>query len=81
MSSPYFLFDEVEPVGRWGIGGDDSFHFLAVLAGEVRLESHWQLPPLTRGACVLLPAAIASQTLETTAAFGCQPKLLHITLP
>ncbi|MCX7401829.1 MAG: class I mannose-6-phosphate isomerase [Planctomycetia bacterium] len=81
VSSPYFLFDEVEPVGRWGIGGDDSFHFLAVLAGEVRLESHWQLPPLTRGACVLLPAAIASQTLETTAAFGCQPKLLHITLP
>ena len=73
----YFLFDEVRPDGDWAVGGDDTCHFLAVLSGELSLDPNWQLPPLTTGMCMLLPASIGQQTLAATAA----TTLLHIQLP
>ena len=73
----YFLFDEVRPDAEWTVGGDDACHFLAVLAGELRLDSRWQLPPLTKGMCMLLPASIGRQELAATAATS----LLHVQMP
>ena len=81
VTCDYFLFDEIRPVGDWTVGGDDTCHFLAVLSGEVRLDPRWQLPPLTRGMCVLLPAAIGRQVLSATAAAPVPPALLHVQLP
>ena len=77
MTCDYFLFDEVRPRGDWAVGGDDTCHFLAVLSGELSLDPRWQLPPLTTGMCMLLPASIGQQTLAATAA----TTLLHIQLP
>jgi mannose-6-phosphate isomerase len=80
VSCDYFSFDEVRPTGDWSVGGDEGCHFLAVLAGEFELDPRWQLPPLTRGRCVLLPAAIGRQTLSARA--GTEPAtLLHVALP
>ena len=81
VTCDYFLFDEIRPVGDWTVGGDDACHFLAVLSGEVRLDPRWQLPPLTRGMCVLLPAAIGRQVLSATATAPAPPALLHVQLP
>jgi len=81
VSCDYFLFDEVRPSGDWAVGGDDTWHFLAVLSGTLHLEAHWQLPPLTQGACVLLPAAIGRQVLSPASSSGNQTTLLHIQLP
>ena len=81
VTCDYFLFDEVRPTGDWAVGGDDTWHFLAVLAGELRLDPRWQLPSLTRGQCLLLPAAIGQQVVTSTHASGEAPKLLHIALP
>ncbi len=78
VTCDYFLFDEVRPAEAWAIGGDDRCHFLAVIAGEVRLADRWQLPPLRAGESVLLPASIGRQDLAT----GDAPvTLLHVTLP
>ena len=77
VTCDYFLFDEVRPRGDWAVGGDDTCHFLAVLSGELSLDPRWQLPPLTTGMCMLLPASIGQQTLAATAA----TTLLHIQLP
>jgi hypothetical protein len=48
-----------------------------VLSGELRLDPRWQLPPLTKGMCMLLPAAIGRQMLAAAA----ETTLLHIQLP
>ncbi|MFM9026356.1 MAG: type I phosphomannose isomerase catalytic subunit [Planctomycetaceae bacterium] len=79
-----FLFDEVRPqaAGRWGVGGDDGCHFLAVIAGRVRLEDRWSLPSLGRGRCVLIPASAGRQTLTAGPDDrGDPPRLLHVALP
>ena len=81
VTNDYFLFDEVCPSAYWNIGGDNAFHFLAVLAGTVTLEEHWELPALTAGACVLLPASIGRQVLHAVTTNGLAPKLLHVSLP
>jgi mannose-6-phosphate isomerase len=80
VSCDYFSFDEVRPTGEWSVGGDDGCHFLAVLSGEVGLDPRWQMPPLTRGRCVLLPAAIGRQTLSPRTGTE-PPTLLHVALP
>lgn len=77
VSCDYFLFDEVRPDGEWSVGGDDACHFVAVLEGEAHLASRWQLPPLTKGMCLLLPASIGRQTLSATGSTS----LLHVQLP
>ena len=77
VTCDYFLFDEVRPRGDWAVGGDDACHFLAVLSGELRLDPEWQLPPLTKGMCLLLPASIGRQMLAAMAT----ATLLHIQLP
>ena len=80
VTSDYFLFDEVRPGPDWSIGGDDACHFIAVLEGTLCLDDAWNLPSLTRGQTVLLPAAIGRQTLRTVPSDG-QAKLLHVMLP
>ncbi len=75
----YFSFDEVLPQGEWQVGGDDTCHLLAVLAGEVTLDPAWDLPPLRRGACVLLPASLPPQQLQATAGEDGPATLLHVT--
>jgi len=78
VNCDYFTFDEVVPAGEWQAGGDDAFHFLAVLGGEVRLDDEWGLPPLHRGACVLLPAALPRQRLRAAPAPDGPATLLHV---
>lgn len=77
VTCDYFLFDDVRPAGEWAVGGDDACHFLAVLSGELRLDPHWQLPRLTKGTCVLLPASIGREVVATSAT----TTLLHVQLP
>jgi hypothetical protein len=79
VTSEYFLLDEVRPHREWQVGGDDRCHFLAVLAGCLRLDSRWGLPDLVAGSCVLLPAAVGSQTVEMPD--GHHAKLLHVSMP
>lgn len=79
VTSEYFLLDEVRPHREWQVGGDDRCHFLAVLAGCLRLDSRWGLPDLVAGSCVLLPAAVGSQTVELPD--GHHAKLLHVSMP
>ena len=86
VTSDYFLFDEVQAApqsaGRWRVGGDDTCHFIAVLSGRVTLEARWSLPPLGRGACVLLPAASGVHSLALEPASpAATAKLLHVALP
>ncbi|NDC64355.1 MAG: class I mannose-6-phosphate isomerase [Planctomycetia bacterium] len=81
VTSDYFVLDEVRPAERWVVGGDDACHFLAVIAGEVRLDSRWSLPAIPRGGCVLLPASIGRQSLVSVPAAGSPAKLLHVSLP
>jgi mannose-6-phosphate isomerase len=76
-----FLFDEIRLGRDWTVGGDDACHFLAILSGEVHLDARWQLPPLTPGACVLLPAAIGKQVVRAAEAAATPPTLLHVQLP
>jgi len=77
VTCDYFLFDEVRPANDWAVGGDDACHFIAVLSGELRPEPRWQLPPLTKGMCGLLPASIGRQALAATVG----TTLLHVQLP
>lgn len=81
VSSDYFLFDRVEPGEQWNAGGDDRCHLLAVLAGTVRFPAHPELPPLGRGACVLVPAAAGRQEMLVRADAGRAAHLLRVTLP
>lgn len=76
----YFGFDEVTPASTWQTTGG-ACEFLAVLGGEVCLPSQWSLPPLTRGDCLLLPAALEPQPLTCRAAPGDTCRLLRVTIP
>ncbi|MEY3206201.1 MAG: putative mannose-6-phosphate isomerase GmuF [Planctomycetota bacterium] len=75
----YFSFDEVVPQGHWEVAGDGTCHLLAVLSGEVALDPAWNLPPLGRGSCVLLPASLPRQQVRATAGADGPAKLLHVT--
>jgi mannose-6-phosphate isomerase len=81
VSCDYFNLDLLTPAHQaesvWQLGGDDSPHFLAVISGELQLEPHWNMPALQAGDCVLLPAALGSQTIRGTS--GTQA--LHVSLP
>ena len=77
VDCPYFTFDEVRPTAAWRVGGDNACHLLTVLEGTVRLDDRWNLPVLTRGSTVLLPAVIGPQTLHPAQS----AKLLHVGLP
>ena len=79
VTSDFFLFDEVRPVGSWDVGGDDACHFLAVLDGTLAFDDHWNLPPVGRGRTVLMPAAIGRQRLRILS--DAPAKLLHVALP
>jgi mannose-6-phosphate isomerase len=79
VTSDFFLFDDVRPAHAWNVGGDDSCHVLAVLDGTLAFDDHWNLPPVSRGRTILLPAAIGRQRL--TVLPGPAAKLLHIALP
>ena len=81
VACDYFVFDEVRPVGRFEIGGDDGCHFLAVLSGSVAFDDRWGLPALGRGQCVLLPASAGRQALAAQPVGADAPKLLHVSLP
>jgi mannose-6-phosphate isomerase len=81
VACDYFLFDEVAPLDRWQVGGDDGCHFLAALSGQVRFTAHPDLPPLGPGQCALLPAAAGRQEILAEPAAGRPAKLLHVALP
>jgi len=72
----FFRLDEVRPDQIWRCGGDGGCHFLAVLAGEVRLSERWGLPPLGPGDCLLLPAVTGEQEFAATGG-----QLLHVAVP
>lgn len=80
VTNEYFVLDEVRPDRQWRVGGDDCCHFLAVLAGRLRLEPRWGLPDLVTGCCVLLPAAVGSQSVELLEGAD-DAKMLHVSLP
>jgi hypothetical protein len=67
--------------GRWQAGGDDTCHFLAVIAGRVEFDGRWQLPALGPGACAILPAAAGRQELACGVEDGRPPRLLRVCLP
>ena len=77
----YFVFEEVRPQQTWSVGGDDGWHFLAVLEGEVQFDPAWGLPPLHKGNTVLLPAAIGRQSLTARPIAAAPAALLHVALP
>ena len=77
VACEFFALDEVQPRGSWRCGGDGGCHFLAVIAGSVRLPDQWSLPPLGPGDCVLLPASAGEQVL----AAGEGSKLLRVAVP
>lgn len=77
VTSEFFLLDEICPGDSWEVGGDDRCHFLAVLAGTLRMSDRWGLPPLGPGGCVLLPASAGGQKLVTIP----ESRLLRVTLP
>lgn len=83
VACDHFLLDEVRPAagGAWAVGGDDGCHLLAVLAGSVRFDDRFGLPPLGRGACALVPAAAGTQAVACEGAGGEPPLLLHVALP
>ena len=80
VASDFFLLDEILPGPSWAVGGDGGCHFLVVIAGGIRLPSDWGLPDVSRGSCVLLPAAIGVQDVEALGDRG-QTRLLHVYLP
>ena len=55
---------------RWSIneptsiGGDDRFHLLAVLEGEIRVIGDPIATPVVRGGTLLLPASIGACAIE-----------------
>ncbi len=76
----YFSFDEVTPAASWQTAGG-ACEFLAILAGEIRLPDCWNLPPLRRGDCLLLPAAVEPQMLTCQADPRGDSRLLRVTVP
>jgi mannose-6-phosphate isomerase len=78
VACDHFFFDEVVPTGPWHVGGDDTCHLLAVIAGEVAIDGQWGLPPLGPGRTVLIPAGLAAQTLRPVG--DRKAKLLRVTL-
>ena len=52
-----FVLDRLHTTEPATIGGDDRFHILAVLGGEVHLDGDPIDEPLTRGGTALIPAA------------------------
>jgi mannose-6-phosphate isomerase len=81
VTSDFFVFDEIRTPGDWQVGGDDACHFVTVLSGEFHLDEAWRLPPLLPGTSMLMPAALARQTLSATAATGGMATLLHVSIP
>jgi mannose-6-phosphate isomerase len=79
----YFLFDEIAPEGTagWACGGDDGWHFLAIIDGRWTLDPRFGLPPLERGDCVLLPACAGRQHVTVASAGPVPPRALHVALP
>jgi hypothetical protein len=69
----------VRPAHTWDVGGDDACHVLAVLDGTLAFDDSWNLPPLSRGRTILMPAAIGRQKLIVLP--GPAAKLLHVALP
>ena len=65
VECPFFRFDEIRSQGSWHTGGDGRFRFLTVIHGRIRLDDQWSLPPLGPGRCVLLPASIGEQRIES----------------
>jgi mannose-6-phosphate isomerase len=68
-----FVLDRWRLAGAQQLGGDDRFHMLSVLQGEVELRprepremSHWKRT-LTRGQTMLLPAGCGTISLESSA--------------
>jgi len=78
VACDHFVFDQVVPTGPWQVGGDDTCHLLAVIAGEVAIDGQWGLPPLGPGRTVLIPAGLAAQTLRPVG--DRKAKLLRVTL-
>jgi mannose-6-phosphate isomerase len=83
VTCDYFLFDEIAPeAGKaWMCGGDDGWHFLAIIDGRWTLDPRWGLPPLERGGCVLLPASAGRQDLTVAPTGPTPPRALHVALP
>lgn len=57
VECPYFILDRRMAVEPFTMGGDASFHLVAVVDGRVRMEGNAE--PLESGSTVLLPAAMA----------------------
>jgi mannose-6-phosphate isomerase len=77
VACEYFLLDEVTPEGRWQVGGDGGFHFLAVLTGMIHLPRAWSLPEVGPGGCILIPASMAEQDVRADPG----TRLLRVALP
>ena len=76
----YFSFDEVYPDTSWMTDGN-CCEMIAVLAGELKLPSNWNLPTLKKGDCVLFPAELQPQSLLCQSVNHENPHLLRITVP
>ncbi len=80
VESSYFYFDDVRPSSTWSTNGN-CCEIIAVLSGEVRFSSDWNLPILTRGDCALFPASLQPQSLSCLSIGQENPHLLRITVP
>ena len=60
-----FVWDARTIVEPQTIGGDDRFHILAVVEGELRVSGDAADKPLSRGESLLLPAACGATELES----------------
>ncbi len=76
----YFFFDEVLPDSAWMTTGN-CCEIIAVLSGELKLPSDWNLPTLQKGDCVLFPAELRPQSLLCQPDNHENPHLLRITVP
>ena len=80
VECPYFFFDEVLPTSAWATAGN-CCELIAILSGEVRLPSDWNLPTLQKGDCVLFPAELQPQSLSCQPDDLNNPHLLRVTVP
>lgn len=72
-----FVLDRRTVSGEASIGGDNRFHIVCVLDGEVRVDGDMSETPLQLGQTTLLPAAIGEVRLQANAA----ATLLDMHLP